>query len=404
MLRTNLKSSISLGLCFFCACLCHGQETIFKGLVKNQVDKGVNDCYILIINKDNNKIISYTVPNPMGYYNIVINLNAEAPTLEIKCQGMGYETTSTITKVEKTKEIYTIDFVLNEKIQDLDEIILKGTKKIQIKNDTTVYNVSNFKREADRKIIDVLKNMPGIQVNSKTGHIKFKGKPIETLLLDGDDLFGKSYSIGAKNISVDIVSKVEAIEDYHENKLEKGITKSNKVALNLKFKSGKIDFSGEAAVGLGYKSYLVNLNNISITETFKSFSTINLNNISLNNTSFSPENYHFENAGEIKNYGIDFFRESSITGNRILPRSYDNELKFISLNNLIDVSKKIKFKSNISLFKDRVGSWFSTFNKIKIGENEFLTSNETTNFAKPQKMVFNHEFYIRYFSKIYIEV
>ena len=80
--------------------------------------------------------------------------------------------------------------------------------------DTTSFNVSAYKDGTERKIQDIIKKLPGVQLNEKTGEIKYKGNSIETVTLDGDDLFGYDYTIGTKNINVDMVDKVQAIENY----------------------------------------------------------------------------------------------------------------------------------------------------------------------------------------------
>ena len=120
-----------------------------------------------------------------------------------------------------------------------------------IKNDTVKYNVKSYLNGSDRKILDVIKKMPGIDVNVNTGEIKYKGKSIETVLLEGDNLFGYNYSLGTKNINVNMVEQVQAIENYSENPLLKNIESGNKVVLNLKLKKRKIDFSGNFDAGLG---------------------------------------------------------------------------------------------------------------------------------------------------------
>jgi hypothetical protein len=78
--------------------------------------------------------------------------------------------------------------------------------------------------------------LPGIEVNDKTGEITYKGKPIETVNLEGDNLFGFNYAIGTKNINVDMVEEVQVIENFSANPLLKGIDSNDKVALNLKLK------------------------------------------------------------------------------------------------------------------------------------------------------------------------
>src|SRR5690606_27441794 len=102
------------------------------------------------------------------------------------------------------------------------------------KKDTVVFNINSYKDGTERKIEDVLRKLPGIEINELSGIIKYKGKSIETVMLEGDDLFGSNYTLGTKNINADMVTEVEAIENYSENALLKGIEHSEKVALNLK--------------------------------------------------------------------------------------------------------------------------------------------------------------------------
>ena len=194
----------------------------FKGIITNNEGNPIDDCYVLLINSASEEVINYAVPNVKGEYFINIH-NKKLTNVKIKCQGLAYKTETQLLKIDKELANYIVNFKLTSREIKLDEVIVIFDRvAVKVKNDTVEYDVTKFKRLEDRKIINVLKNMPGIQVDERIGLIQYKGKPIETLLLDGDNLFGKSYSIGARNISSDIVDKVEAIEDYHDNKLKKG--------------------------------------------------------------------------------------------------------------------------------------------------------------------------------------
>ncbi|MDG1793465.1 MAG: hypothetical protein P8H44_02830 [Flavobacteriaceae bacterium] len=47
--------------------------------------------------------------------------------------------------------------------------------------------------------------------NEQSGNIRYKGVSIETVTLEGDNLFGDNYSLGTKNINVDMVTHIEAV-------------------------------------------------------------------------------------------------------------------------------------------------------------------------------------------------
>ncbi|WP_456375950.1 hypothetical protein [Lutibacter sp.] len=344
------------------------------------------------MNSATNEIINYAIPNDKGEYFININDN-KLTLIRIKCQGLAYYTKIKSIEINEKIDTYETNFSLTEKENKLDEVIVISERiAIKIKNDTVEYVVSKFKRVEDRKIINVLKNMPGIQVDERTGLIQYKGKPIETLLLDGDDLFGKGYSIGARNISSDLVDKVEAIEDYHDNKLKKGLKKSDKVVINLKFKKNKFKISGEVGIGVGKDSHLVNANIINLSSNIKGFGIFNFNNISINQTSFQRDTYVLENREEIENSSIDFFNESSITQTSIFPRSYINNIKFGTFSNLFKITDKIIIKNTISYFNDKSQYSFLSKNNISIDDNTFQTSNETSNIAKPIFVLIANEF------------
>lgn len=354
-----------------------------KGTILDLNSIPINDCYILLINQENNETIDYTIPNEKGEYKVLLN-NLNLKKIIVKCQGMGYVPQEKTLNIKPNNPYYNINFTLENKIITLNEIIVISEKvAIRVKNDTTSYDVSKFKRFEDRKIINVLKKMPGIQVDEKTGLIQYKGKPIETLLLDGDDLFGKSYSIGARNISSDLVETVEAIEDFHGNKLKKGLTKSDDVVLNLKFKKDKFKTSGEISAGFGIDNHLGNANIINLSNDIKGFGVLNINNISINQTSFQRNTYISENQDEIENSSIDFLNESNLNQNNIFPRSYINNLKFGTFSNLFKISNKINLKNSISLFNDTNNYSSFSSNEIFIDNNSIQTSNETFNKAKP---------------------
>ena len=384
------KIFLTLIMCIFSSTFLCAQE--LQGIITDINSKPISDCYIILTNANNNETIDYVIPNNKGKYKILIN-NSIAKNVVIKCQGTGYIPQMKNIKIKTNEKVYEVDFLLDYKINVLDDIIVILEKvALKIKNDTVEYDVSKFKRFDDRKIINVLKNMPGIQVDEKTGIIQYKGRPIETLLLDGDDLFGKGYSVGARNISSDLVDKVEAIEDYHNNRLKKGLKKSDDVVLNLKFKKGKFKVAGEASIGGGKDSHLVNANIINLSSNNKGFGVLNVNNISINQTPFNKDTYVSENREEVDNSSIDFFNESSVTQTSIFPRSFINNLKFGTFNNLFKISDKIKLKTSISFFNDINQYSFISRNDIRINDNSIKTSNETFNINEPVHVSITNDF------------
>ena len=312
--------------------------------------------------------------------------------IEVKVDGY-YSETYAIENSLKNKT-YNINFVLREdKTTKLDEVIVKAKKRdFIIKKDTVTYNVSSYSDGSERKIQDLIKKLPGIEVNTNSGEIKYKGKSIETVLLEGDDLFGYNYSLGTKNINIDMVEQVQAIENYSENSLLKGIENGNKVALNLILKKGKIDFSGNIDMGVGVfenEKQALNLNSniLGITKSYKSFATLAYNNIGINHSPFDYFGFSL-NLEEIE--GKDYYAQKVISESRFSNTLDDkrvniNDQYFGNYNAIFKLNKRLKVKTNLYYINDKITSEQFFENNYLINEESFTTTDNLSIIKTPKK-------------------
>lgn len=75
----------------------------------------------------------------------------------------------------------------------LKEVTVKA-ERIREQGDTISYSVSSFAQEQDRSIGDVLRRMPGINVES-SGKIQYQGEDINKFYIEGADLLGGKSSL-----------------------------------------------------------------------------------------------------------------------------------------------------------------------------------------------------------------
>jgi hypothetical protein len=323
----------------------------------------------------------------------IIQLKADYKTIVIEIRANGYFTERYIIEKPQKNKTYKISFILKkDDITTLDEVVVKAKKRpFTIKKDTLKYNVNAYRDGTERKIQDLIKKLPGIEVNTITGEIKYKGKSVETVLLEGDNLFGYNYSLGTKNINVDMVKQVQAIENYSENPLLKGIENGDKVALNLKLKKGRIDFSGNIDFGVGVfekgkQALNINSNILGITKNYKSFATLAHNNIGINHSPFDYFGFDLNLEEEREK---DFFaqkiipetRFSNILDNR---RVNINNQYFSNYNAIFKINKRLKVKTNLYNINDRITSNQLFKNQYTIN-NESLTTTDNTLINKKPK-------------------
>ena len=86
---------------------------------------------------------------------------------------------------------------------------------IQIKSDTLEYNAKAFVTKPDAVVEDLLKKIPGIEVD-KSGNMKALGEDVEKVLVDGKEFFGKDPKVATKNLPAEAVDKVQIYDKRSE--------------------------------------------------------------------------------------------------------------------------------------------------------------------------------------------
>lgn len=124
--------------------------------------------------------------------------------------------------------------VLAEAPFELKEVVVK-IPPIKSHGDTLTYDVASFRSAADRNIEDVIKKLPGVEVNEKGG-IYYNGEPINRFYIEGLDVVAGRYTIATRNISPDDILSINVYENHQPKKVLKDIQFSEKAAINLKMK------------------------------------------------------------------------------------------------------------------------------------------------------------------------
>jgi len=362
-----------------------------KGSVKDVDGVSIPLANILIKENENpESIIEFTYARN-GKFSTTLKKTYKTLLIEVTSQD--YYSEKFIIQYPKVEETYLIDFALQKQnLAELKEVIVMSEKKsYSTKQDTLTYNIDKYKDPTDKKVQDVLKRLPGIEVNEKSGEIKYKGKSVETVTLDGDNLFGYNYSLGTKNINIDMLEQVQAIDNYSENPLLKGIEGGEKVSLNLKLKKGKTDYSGNIDVGLGLSNELNLLNNsnaniLGISKNYKSFGTITYNNIGINHSPFD----YFSSSKSIEQQ-----KEKDFSTHKIIPeallniaiddeRANTNSMLFSNYNNIFKINNRFSIKTNLYYINDNIN-----LNQLNSIENNtqnqlFITTDKFNTNKKPQ--------------------
>ncbi len=105
----------------------------------------------------------------------------------------------------------TLSIAIDTKAHILKEVIVKNTvSAIRVKGDTTEYKADSFYVTPNADVQELLKKMPGIQVNAK-GEITAQGEKVNKVLVDGEEFFSDDPAVVTKNLRADVVDKVQVL-------------------------------------------------------------------------------------------------------------------------------------------------------------------------------------------------
>ncbi len=213
---------------------------------------------VMAVNKATKGMDSYAITNDKGRYVLDLKPNS-AYIISVSFLGMqGTQIEIVTTNVNINRNV-----VLQEGAVELDGVEIIREMPVSIKGDTIVYNADSFKSGTERKLEDVLKKLPGVEVNAD-GEIEVEGKKVTKLMVEGKDFFDGDTKLGVKNIPADAIDKIQVLRNYNENSILKGVENNqDNVAMNIKLKSGKKNFwFGDMTAGIGVgmldSRYLIN--------------------------------------------------------------------------------------------------------------------------------------------------
>ncbi len=230
------------------------QQGSIKGMVTDTLNKqNLSNAVVSVLRAKDSVLVKFTrtnkegnfdLPNlTAGKYIVMVTYPAYADYVDI------ITTTNGITDLGKIPVI--------TKATLLQEVIVKQTiGSIRMKGDTTEYKADSFKVSANADVQELLRKMPGIQVNSK-GEITAQGERVQKVLVDGEEFFSDDPAVVTKNLRADAVDKVQAFDKKSDQAVFTGIDDGQKIkTLNLTLKEDKKKgYFGKAEAGSDFDKY-----------------------------------------------------------------------------------------------------------------------------------------------------
>ena len=207
-----------------------------EGLVKDSLNNPLELANVILINKETTALESFAISNANGEYKLSLKKNT---TYNLQVSYIGMESISR--EIDSKVNDINKDFILSQG-NVLDAVELTYEMPVKISGDTLIYNADSFNTGTERKLEDVLKNLPGVEVNDD-GQIEVEGKVVGKVMVEGKDFFDGDTKIATKNIPSNAIDKVQILKNYSEVGQLSGVQNNqDNIAINIKLKKGKDKF------------------------------------------------------------------------------------------------------------------------------------------------------------------
>ncbi|WP_207425833.1 outer membrane beta-barrel protein [Pedobacter sp. SYSU D00535] len=279
-----------------------------KGKLLDSIDRApLEFATVAVTEPRDSSLISYTLTTKDGAF-ALRNLPTDRP-LKLMVSFVGYENFRKIITLEKGQ---TEDFgliYLNRR--SLKEVVITGERQaIVIKKDTIEFSPEAFKTRPNAVLEDLLKKLPGLQVDLD-GTITVNGRKVNKITIDGKDFFASDLTIASKNINVELIDKIQVVDDREDDpdKL-KDASQVDKI-INLRMKKaikksafGKI-YGGGGSAGRFEGGGLLNFFRDTLQVSLIGFGN-NVNRSAFSSSELSSMGGFDRSSGGANNSGINF--------------------------------------------------------------------------------------------------
>jgi hypothetical protein len=224
-----------------------------KGVLIDSLNKqSLKDASIVVLAASDSSLEVFTLAKADGSF--IIN-NAPFGEMLVQVKFQGYEPFSKkIIFSAKNSSVDLGTIYLKTAANDLGNVTVTQSP-VKMNKDTVEFTASAFKTKPNAVAEDLLKKIPGIQVD-KDGGIKAQGETVQRVLVDGKRFFGDDPKMATRNLPPDIIDKIQVFDAASDQSAFTGFDDGNRVkTINITTRKDKRKgYFGRAALGAGANS------------------------------------------------------------------------------------------------------------------------------------------------------
>ncbi len=264
------------------------QNMTIQGTLKDSIaNRALNAATVSLVYAKDSSLVSFSRTNESGVFNFK-NVAPGAYMISVSYVGYQPKWVPVMNAVDKMVEMGTI--YMND-VNSVSTVTVTARRPpVVINGDSVEFNSENFKTAPNAVVEDLLKKMPGMEVD-KSGGITVNGKTVTKVFVNGKEFFTGDPKMATKNLPADAVDKIQVYDRKSDQAMFTGIDDgSEETAINLKLKKDRNRSTfGKLNGGAGTPSVFDTQGNINVINNDEQFSAIGGAN-NTNRQNFSSRN------------------------------------------------------------------------------------------------------------------
>lgn len=286
-----MKKILTLSILFI-ALVITAKAQKFDGSIKGKLidtaaKQPITDATVSVLNAKDSSLATFTLSNKQGVFEVK-GLGEGDYRVVISSKGyVEFKKMVSITATGKTVDFGSLS--VQKDYKTLEGVVVTSESPIVVKNDTIQFNASGFKTLPNATAEDLLKKLPGVEVD-KEGNVKSQGETVQKVLVDGKEFFGNDPKLATKNLTADMIESVQVFDDMSDQaKFTKIDDGSRSKTINIKLKKDRNKgYFGRALLGVGDNNrYEGNMSINKFNGNKRISLLLNTNNINKQGFSFS---------------------------------------------------------------------------------------------------------------------
>ena len=203
---------LALAICHMGIALAQDKKVKVTGDVTDyETTEPIIAATIQLLSMPDSTFLSGATTDLKGLFELESRLPKGNYAVKVSFVGYGDEFRNFIV-TEDTRRVRLDSIRLKTDALLLKEAVIEAQMaQVQVSEDTVIFNAETFRVAEGSMLEELIRKLPGYEVESD-GTVKYNGKTVSKILVDGKEFFSEDKSIAMKNLPANMVKKVKSYE------------------------------------------------------------------------------------------------------------------------------------------------------------------------------------------------